>query len=212
MLRFLDGPGQTSRLHRLHRLYGHEEDRTPNSTKKLGIALSILFRYFFDTFEPWMLLILSASFGIFGLWPNYPIYPLPPADGFSCTRLRWAKPVPMRLQVNCKWTLRRSVLATHLCSWLSTSPCSSLCFWQGLYSGLKSLKGKQEVNLLDLCNLFRHYAIYKSHTLPGELTRKKQIVSFLCLKIVLLVLLETSGNIWKPLTNFFPDQSSDTVT
>jgi hypothetical protein len=65
-----------------------EEDRTPNSTKKLGIALSILFRYFFDTFEPWMLLILSASFGIFGLWPNYPIYPLPPAGGFSCTRLR----------------------------------------------------------------------------------------------------------------------------
>ena len=98
-----------------------EEDRTPNSTKKLGIALSILFRYFFDTFEPWMLLILSASLG-FG--PTIRSIPSHLQAAFPALACAEQNPSPC----DCKWTLR-SVLATDLCSWLSTSPCSSLCHY-----------------------------------------------------------------------------------
>ena len=111
MLRFLDGSGRTSRLHRLHRLYGHEEHRTgPNTEQhqKLGIALSILFRYFFDTFSILLnlgcFLNLFDTFGIFGhLWASLgfggtiPSHHLPPAGGFSCMARLRAKPVPMRL-------------------------------------------------------------------------------------------------------------------
>lgn len=104
--------------------------RTPKRTEHRTAPKSseLHFRYFFDTFSIllnlgcfWYFRHLSASLG-FG--PTIRSIPSHLQAAFPALACAEQNPSPC----DCKWTLR-SVLATDLCSWLSTSPCSSLCHY-----------------------------------------------------------------------------------
>ena len=137
--------------------------KAPKSTekhRKLG-RLSILLK----SFEVSMLLILWWGYARLSQLSQSHLHQVAfPAAWLACTAETASRDSDCIGANIKKWTFRRSVvIATyHFCWLLSTSLCMQLTML--LTGNLLWLKGKQEVDLLDLCNLCRLRHLQIPHT------------------------------------------------